>query len=391
VKPEAADTTGLEQPGTRRGAAAGAVRSESTAPSVQPEVRPSAQPVCLYGRINRAFDLVLAIVLLPFALAILAFFWVLHKIFNPGQSSFIFSGERLGKNKRIFRMYKIRTLSEEATDRFSESIYEPGDGLELTFGKFLRSTRLDEAPQLFNIIKGEMAFVGPRPLRPAIYQSFNGSAAYFDGRFFTPPGLVGYSQVFTPHSTPKRIRAFVDSRYMLTRKNHYGDLFILAFTAAAIFRIIWREAAFSGGNLFRTYRNLGVGADRRKTRRVKVKNVSLALADPSLGEALSSHPIKIIDIDDRAFRIESKIDLEAGAEVNLAFEARFPEFGKKKRAKCKGRIRAKSRAQNGSTLLWTYLVFYEPRSPLSRYMIDQYVLENSIASFSRFRRLMKRG
>jgi lipopolysaccharide/colanic/teichoic acid biosynthesis glycosyltransferase len=367
----------------------GAARDTSLTAEVRAKAGPPVHLVCLYGRVNRAVDLTLAIFLLPFAAAVLAFFWILYKIFNAGQPSFIFAGERLGKNKRVFRMYKVRTLSTAATERFSDTIYRSGDGLELTFGKFLRSTRLDETPQLFNIIKGEMSFIGPRPLRPALYRSFNGSASNFDGRFLAPPGLIGYSQVFTPHSTPKRIRACVDSRYMLTRKNHYGDLFILAFTTAALFRIIWREAIFACGNLLKTYRGRGAGADRRQNRRIRVKDVSLFLADSSFRASLGSHPIKIIDIDDRAVKISSGIDLEAGAEINLVFDASFPAFGKKKRARCGGRVHAKSRGQNGSTPQFTYLVFYEACSPLNRYMIDQYVLENSIASFRRFRQLMK--
>ena len=118
-----------------------------------------------------------------------------------------YRGIRLGRHKEPFYMYKFRTMVPDAermigAEIFSRSL-ESGTNILTWSGRFLRETRLDELPQLFNTLKGDMDLLGPRPLRPAVYEKFCSRIKGFDRRFDVRPGLFGFSQLFTPHSSPK--------------------------------------------------------------------------------------------------------------------------------------------------------------------------------------------
>ncbi|NLY39784.1 MAG: sugar transferase, partial [Firmicutes bacterium] len=136
---------------------------------------------------KRPFDLVLslvAIVLLSPLIALLALM-VRLKLGSP----VIFQQKRPGLNERIFTLYKFRTMTNEK-DENGELL---PDSVRLTkFGKFLRSTSLDELPELFNILKGEMSFVGPRPqlIKDMVFMSPEQRL-----RHKVMPGLTGWAQV----------------------------------------------------------------------------------------------------------------------------------------------------------------------------------------------------
>ena len=176
----------------------------------------------------RAFDFIFALSLLIPAVCIMGLYFILYKIFNRNSGAFIYRGERLGMDKKIFQIYKIRTLTLEYEKNYYSEIFLFGSNSELRFGRFLRWTRLDELPQLFNIIKGDMSFLGPRPLRNTIYLKNREHIPNYERRFLVKPGLIGYAQLLTPHSAPKRIRALIDNHYVVISRNPLWDiLFIL--------------------------------------------------------------------------------------------------------------------------------------------------------------------
>lgn len=104
-------------------------------------------------------------------------------------SPVIFTQERPGKDKKIFRMYKFRTMTDE---RDSNGELLPDEYRLTPFGKWLRSTSLDELPELINIVKGDMAIVGPRPLAVQYLPYYNDEEKH---RHDVMPGLTGYAQV----------------------------------------------------------------------------------------------------------------------------------------------------------------------------------------------------
>lgn len=136
---------------------------------------------------KRFFDCFLSVtigfILIPLILTI-----ILLVRFRLG-SPVIFKQKRPGKNGKIFLMYKFRTMTEEKDDAGK---LLPDDQRLTGFGKFLRSTSLDELPELWNIIKGDMSLVGPRPLLPEYLSLYNENQ---NKRHDVRPGLTGLAQV----------------------------------------------------------------------------------------------------------------------------------------------------------------------------------------------------
>ena len=140
-----------------------------------------------YNRfLKRFFDIVLsffALVLLSPLLAVLAVL-VRIKLGSP----VLFTQERPGKNGKIFRLYKFRTMTDER-DENGELL--PDDVRLTRFGQMLRSTSLDELPEFFNILRGDMSFIGPRPLLVSYLPLYNEKQRH---RHDVRPGLTGLAQ-----------------------------------------------------------------------------------------------------------------------------------------------------------------------------------------------------
>src|SRR5262245_49665060 len=108
-----------------------------------------------------------------------------------------YSGSRVGQGKRIFRIHKFRSLAEEAEKIIGGRLLseEDRDRYCTKIGRLLRRTKLDELPQLFNVIRGEMRFVGPRPVRPVFLEQFEREIPHYDSNFLVPPGMTGIGQL----------------------------------------------------------------------------------------------------------------------------------------------------------------------------------------------------
>lgn len=146
----------------------------------------------IYYVVKRVFDVSLSIVLLvalAIPMAVLAF---IVRIDSPGPV--IFSQERLGKNGKLFLIYKFRSMYIDA-EKDGPQWAKQKDNRCTKFGRFLRQTKLDELPQLWNILQGDMSFVGPRPERPYFYEKFETYIPGFHNRLAVKPGLTGWAQV----------------------------------------------------------------------------------------------------------------------------------------------------------------------------------------------------
>jgi lipopolysaccharide/colanic/teichoic acid biosynthesis glycosyltransferase len=106
----------------------------------------------------------------------------------------IFKQVRTGHKGELFTLYKFRTMSVDA-EKNGPSWWTPNDIRVTKFGKFLRTTHLDELPQLFNVILGDMSFVGPRPELPAFYESLKSDIIHFHLRTLIRPGITGWAQI----------------------------------------------------------------------------------------------------------------------------------------------------------------------------------------------------
>lgn len=172
--------------------------------------------------LDRFFALLLLIMLIPFLL-ILAFF-VRVFIGKP----VIFKQERIGPDNAKFLIYKYRTLLGE---KESDSVFEEQMRTN-ALGKFLRRTSLDELPQLVNILKGEMSFVGPRPIVESDY--FSCAVPGHEKRHEVKPGLTGWAQINGRNRIPWE-QKFIYDLWYIEHVSFWLDLKIIALTFVRFF------------------------------------------------------------------------------------------------------------------------------------------------------------
>jgi exopolysaccharide biosynthesis polyprenyl glycosylphosphotransferase len=109
-----------------------------------------------------------------------------------------FRQERVGKGEQPFTLIKFRTMRNDAEK--NGAVWACKDDPRVTkVGHILRKTRLDEIPQLFNVLKGDMSFVGPRPERPEFVETLKEKIPYYSKRHFVKPGVTGWAQVRYPY------------------------------------------------------------------------------------------------------------------------------------------------------------------------------------------------
>ncbi len=184
--------------------------------------------------LKRPMDFVLSLIAIIVLSPILLIIALLVRI-KLG-SPVIFKQERPGLNERIFTMYKFRTM----TDKRDEAGKLLPDKMRLTrFGIWLRSTSLDELPELFNVLKGDMSCVGPRPLLVKYLPLYNETQRR---RHEVRPGITGYAQVHGRNSMSWEERFDLDVQYV-DNITFWGDVKILL---ATILSVIKREGIDSG-------------------------------------------------------------------------------------------------------------------------------------------------
>jgi len=208
-----------------------------------------ARPVNML--LKRCFDLVVSLLLLPFVLVSIIIIGMLIKLDSPGP--IIFSQERLGRGLgKSFRCMKFRTMYEDAEERLKAilgtdraSMQEWGEHYKLRddprvtrVGKFLRTTSLDELPQLFHVLSGKMSLVGPRPVTQQEINDYYKEAAELC--FSVPPGISGLWQVTGRSGTTYEYRIGLDSWYV-RNWNVWLDIVILFKTVKVV---IMRQGAY---------------------------------------------------------------------------------------------------------------------------------------------------
>jgi len=146
----------------------------------------------IYKKIKQGIDFTLALVMLIFTLPISLVVAIMIKITSKGP--ILYLQERVGLNEKTFLMYKFRTMVINA-EKDNPKWARENDKRITPFGKILRKTRLDELPQLINILKGEMSLIGPRPEREYFVRKLKQKVPYYSLRFAVNPGLTGWAQV----------------------------------------------------------------------------------------------------------------------------------------------------------------------------------------------------
>jgi len=147
----------------------------------------------LYVILKRAFDLGFSILVLLLAAPVFALIALVVRLTSPGPV--IFAQDRVGLNGKVFRMYKFRTMNVAPVSASDTQWTVKGDPRCTGFGKILRRIGLDELPQFFNVLRGDMSVVGPRPERPLLVQRFMQSVGNYNTRHFLKVGITGWAQV----------------------------------------------------------------------------------------------------------------------------------------------------------------------------------------------------
>ena len=179
---------------------------------------------------KRVFDFILALILLPVFLLPIIFLVILVRTTSDGPV--IYWSDRIGRNNKIFKMPKFRSMRIDAPAVASHLLADPQSYLT-SVGSFLRKTSLDELPQIWSILKGDMSFVGPRP---ALFNQDDLVALRtLHGVDKLMPGLTGWAQINGRDELPIPEKVALDIEYM-KRQSFWFDLKIIFLTFLKVLR-----------------------------------------------------------------------------------------------------------------------------------------------------------
>lgn len=149
-------------------------------------------------KLKRLLDLLLAVILLVVLLPVFLLTAIAIRLDSPGP---VFYGQtRKGLNDKNFKVHKFRSMFIDA-EKEGARWAEDNDPRVTRVGKFIRKARIDELPQLWNVLKGEMSFIGPRPERPEFIEQLEKEIPYYDLRHLVMPGITGWAQVMYPYGS----------------------------------------------------------------------------------------------------------------------------------------------------------------------------------------------
>jgi lipopolysaccharide/colanic/teichoic acid biosynthesis glycosyltransferase len=310
---------------------------------------------------HRAWNVGFAIAILIFVLPLML---VITGVLVVTQGNPFYRGVRLGRGGRQFNIYKFRTLVPAAATATADRVLPADGSLTTPLGGFLRDVRLDELPQLINVIRGDMNICGPRPVRPAIAFICAQQIPNYNVRYRVRPGMIGHPQVFMSHGTPKRIRSAYHWLLLKRPASILGELSLVAITGLSLLAKLGRKVV-------------------RRARRLVVGRTVLAPACPPGAKiALESgdqerHEARITRITDRFVYFECPVVLDDQAVLKARVSCRIRGGSKWRHARIAGDLkRVRQLAPSGGFL---YVLKFEPQSDYSRHIVLSYFLRRVVA------------
>jgi lipopolysaccharide/colanic/teichoic acid biosynthesis glycosyltransferase len=168
--------------------------------------------------------------------------WLLFSlaIWLEDRGSIFYTQERVGKNGRIFNALKFRSMFPDAEKHTGAVWATENDPRVTKVGRALRATAMDELPQLLNILKGDMSFVGPRAERPELVEQFAKKIKNYHDRFLVSPGLTGLAHVYGSYDTPPQQKFRYDLLY-IKNQSFLLDLKLIFLSFYITFRGKWES------------------------------------------------------------------------------------------------------------------------------------------------------
>ncbi|SDS00685.1 exopolysaccharide biosynthesis polyprenyl glycosylphosphotransferase [Gramella sp. MAR_2010_147] len=186
-----------------------------------------------YKLVFRVFDIMVALVGILFGIIISPFIIIGNLFANQGK--FFFTQERVGKNGVVFNILKLRTMTKDA-EALGPQYAQKNDYRITKFGMFLRRSRIDEIPQFYNVLKGEMSLIGPRPERPVFVKDLSKLIPFYETRHIIKPGLTGWAQVMANYGDcyDDSLEKLQYDLYYIKHRGIFLDLSILLKTLSTV-------------------------------------------------------------------------------------------------------------------------------------------------------------
>ena len=177
--------------------------------------------------VKAAMDYFLSSVGLIISLPIMALVALAIKIDSPGP--IFYRQKRAGKNGKILKLLKFRSMRNDAEKETGPVWAKENDGRITRVGKILRKLRMDEIPQMINVFRGEMSFVGPRPERPHFVEQLKKEIPFYEKRLAAKPGITGWAQIEYPYGASKNdaLEKLKYDLYYIKNMSIFSDLSII--------------------------------------------------------------------------------------------------------------------------------------------------------------------
>lgn len=188
--------------------------------------------------LERVFDVIAGVMLLVVALPVMLLVTVAIKLMEGIRAPIFYQQVRVGQYGRPFKLLKFRSMRMDAESDGLPRWAEENDTRVTFLGAFMRKTRLDELPQIVNVLRGEMSFVGPRPERPEFVERLNECIPYYRERHSIKPGITGWAQLCYPYGSSEQ-DAVEKLQYDLYYVKNHSLLFYLAILVQTVEVILW--------------------------------------------------------------------------------------------------------------------------------------------------------
>lgn len=196
----------------------------------------------LNGILERLLDITASLALLLITLPLMLLTAIAIKLEDGLRARILYRQIRVGQYGRRFELLKFRSMTENAEADGRPQWAKLDDPRVTLVGSFIRKTRIDELPQIFNVLRGHMSFVGPRPERPEFVSHLNDRIPYYRERHAVKPGITGWAQLCYPYGSSEH-DAVEKLQYDLFYVKNHSPLFYLAIVVQTVEVILWRKGA----------------------------------------------------------------------------------------------------------------------------------------------------